>query len=88
MGKKVTARRRRAPGQIHELLDRQGGMFFALSAEMNDSTEPPTGTPELQLLRPRIRLPFIQELRHYSRDKFRHDLVSGATLTLVSIPQP
>jgi SulP family sulfate permease len=62
-------------------------MFFALSAEMNDSTEPPTGTPELQLLRPRIRLPFIQELRHYSRDKFRHDLVSGATLTLVSIPQ-
>ncbi|MGB7768869.1 MAG: SulP family inorganic anion transporter [Verrucomicrobiia bacterium] len=36
---------------------------------------------------PRIRLPFVHELRRYSWDKFRHDLIAGATLTLVSIPQ-
>lgn len=37
--------------------------------------------------RPRIRFPFIQEFRHYSWDKLHHDLIAGATLTLVSIPQ-
>jgi SulP family sulfate permease len=36
---------------------------------------------------PRIRFPFINELRHYSWDKLRHDAIAGATLTLVSIPQ-
>ncbi len=36
---------------------------------------------------PRVRLPFLRELRHYSWKKFHRDLVSGATLTLVSIPQ-
>ena len=35
----------------------------------------------------RLRFPFITELRHYSWVKFRADLIAGATLTLVSIPQ-
>jgi SulP family sulfate permease len=35
----------------------------------------------------RLRLPFIADLRHYSRDKFYKDLIAGSTLTLVSIPQ-
>jgi sulfate permease, SulP family len=45
------------------------------------------GTAGLRLRRPRVRFPFVQELRHYSPEKFRHDLIAGATLTLVSIPQ-
>lgn len=36
---------------------------------------------------PRIRFPFVNELRRYSWDKLRHDAIAGATLTLVSIPQ-
>jgi SulP family sulfate permease len=35
----------------------------------------------------RVRLPFVGELRGYSWAKLRADLVAGATLTLVSIPQ-
>jgi SulP family sulfate permease len=35
----------------------------------------------------RFRLPFIGELRHYTWAKFRADLLAGATVTLVSIPQ-
>ena len=35
----------------------------------------------------KVRLPFLRELRGYSRAKLRHDLIAGATLTLVSIPQ-
>src|SRR5229473_2892124 len=35
----------------------------------------------------RLRLPFIADLRNYSRDKFYKDLIAGSTLTLVSIPQ-
>jgi SulP family sulfate permease len=35
----------------------------------------------------KVRLPFIAELRHYSWEKFRADLIAGATVTLVSIPQ-
>jgi len=35
----------------------------------------------------RLRLPFVGELRGYSWGKARRDLVAGATLTLVSIPQ-
>lgn len=35
----------------------------------------------------RVRLPFIGELRRYNWAKFRADLLAGATLTLVSIPQ-
>jgi len=35
----------------------------------------------------RVRLPFVRELRSYSWTKFRADLLAGATLTLVSIPQ-
>jgi len=41
----------------------------------------------LRLPRPRVHFPFLREFRHYSRDKLRHDLIAGATLTLVSIPQ-
>jgi sulfate permease, SulP family len=33
------------------------------------------------------RFPFLGELRHYSRDDFRRDLIAAITLTLVSIPQ-
>lgn len=35
----------------------------------------------------KVRLPFLDELRHYRWAKFRADLLAGATLTLVSIPQ-
>ena len=35
----------------------------------------------------RLRFPFLTELRHYNLAKFRADLVAGATLTLVSVPQ-
>ena len=35
----------------------------------------------------RLRFPFVAELGHYSWGKFRADLLAGATLTLVSIPQ-
>jgi sulfate permease, SulP family len=35
----------------------------------------------------RVRFPFVAEFRHYSWDKLRHDLIAGATLTLVSVPQ-
>jgi sulfate permease, SulP family len=35
----------------------------------------------------KVRLPFIAELRNYTWGKFRADLVAGATVTLVSIPQ-
>ncbi|MDR2673525.1 MAG: SulP family inorganic anion transporter [Opitutaceae bacterium] len=35
----------------------------------------------------RLRLPFLKELRAYSLVRLRTDLVAGATLTLVSIPQ-
>ncbi|MDD3180983.1 MAG: SulP family inorganic anion transporter [Opitutaceae bacterium] len=35
----------------------------------------------------RVRLPFLEELRNYSLTKLRADLIAGATLTLVSIPQ-
>jgi SulP family sulfate permease len=35
----------------------------------------------------KVRFPFVAELRHYTGKKFRSDLIAGATLTLVSIPQ-
>lgn len=35
----------------------------------------------------RVHFPFARELRTYSWPKFRADLIAGATLTLVSIPQ-
>lgn len=35
----------------------------------------------------RLRFPFIDEFRHYSWEKLRRDLIAGATLTLVSVPQ-
>lgn len=35
----------------------------------------------------RLRFPFLAELRQYSFAKLKADLVAGATLTLVSIPQ-
>jgi SulP family sulfate permease len=36
---------------------------------------------------PRVRFPFVNELRRYSWNKLRRDAIAGATLTLVSIPQ-
>lgn len=50
----------------------------------NPSTDP---AGALHLPRPRVHFPFVHEFRNYSWDKFRHDLIAGATLTLVSIPQ-
>src|SRR5579871_6834130 len=35
----------------------------------------------------RVHFPFARELRNYSWEKLRADLIAGATLTLVSIPQ-
>ncbi|MBI3886264.1 MAG: SulP family inorganic anion transporter [Opitutae bacterium] len=35
----------------------------------------------------RVRMPFVAELRNYSPAKLKSDLIAGATLTLVSIPQ-
>jgi SulP family sulfate permease len=35
----------------------------------------------------RVRFPFVAEFQHYSWPKLRADLVAGATLTLVSVPQ-
>ncbi|MBS0633556.1 MAG: SulP family inorganic anion transporter [Verrucomicrobia bacterium] len=35
----------------------------------------------------KVRFPFVGELKNYSWEKFRGDLLAGATLTLVSIPQ-
>lgn len=54
---------------------------------MSDASQPAKAGSEFLLLRPRLHFPFIKELRNYSRDKLRHDLIAGATLTLVSIPQ-
>jgi SulP family sulfate permease len=49
--------------------------------------EPNGETGSFSLPRPGISLPLIREIREYSSEKLRHDLVAGATLTLVSIPQ-
>jgi SulP family sulfate permease len=35
----------------------------------------------------KVRLPFVAELRTYTWAKFKADLIAGATVTLVSIPQ-
>lgn len=35
----------------------------------------------------KLRFPFIDEFRHYSVAKLKRDLLAGATLTLVSVPQ-
>ena len=54
---------------------------------MDSFSDQPEGTARLGLAPPRVRFPFVRELRHYSWAKFRADLLAGATLTLVSIPQ-
>jgi SulP family sulfate permease len=54
---------------------------------MNDSAEHPGSAWEMSLLRPGLRLPFIHEFKNYSWTRLRRDLIAGATLTLVSIPQ-
>jgi len=54
---------------------------------MNFASGSSTDTGVFQIRRPRVSLPFLRELRGYSRTKLRHDLIAGATLTLVSIPQ-
>jgi len=41
----------------------------------------------LARLAPRARLPLLDEVAHYSRAKFRHDIVAGAALALVGLPQ-
>jgi SulP family sulfate permease len=42
---------------------------------------------QVRIALPRVSFPFVRELRHYSWASFRADLLAGATLTLVSIPQ-
>jgi SulP family sulfate permease len=54
---------------------------------MGLADDQPNEAEGLALPLPRVRFPFLHELRHYSRSKFHSDLVAGATLTLVSIPQ-
>lgn len=54
---------------------------------MSKTDEPNRGTSFLRWARPRVQFPFVQELRRYSRKKLHRDVVSGFTLTLVSIPQ-
>jgi sulfate permease, SulP family len=54
---------------------------------MNACGQPQDLAGGLRLPRPHVRFPFVQEFRHYSWDKLRHDMIAGATLTLVSIPQ-
>jgi sulfate permease, SulP family len=54
---------------------------------MNLFSKAGIGVGGWQLSPPRVRFPFVPELRRYSWDKFRHDAIAGATLTLVSIPQ-
>ena len=45
------------------------------------------GLGQVQARLPHVRFPFLHELAHYSWGKFHSDLLAGATLTLVSIPQ-
>ncbi|HEX5397725.1 MAG TPA: SulP family inorganic anion transporter [Verrucomicrobiae bacterium] len=53
---------------------------------MNNPANHPGGA--LQMLpRPGLRLPFVHEFKQYSWARLRRDLIAGATLTLVSIPQ-
>ncbi len=54
---------------------------------MGSADDQSNGAGGLALPVPRVRLPFLHELRHYSRSKLHADLIAGATLTLVSIPQ-
>ncbi|MCL5097877.1 MAG: SulP family inorganic anion transporter [Candidatus Omnitrophica bacterium] len=54
---------------------------------MNPSVGPDDQAGILRVPWPHVHFPFIQEFRHYSWEKLGHDLVAGATLTLVSIPQ-
>lgn len=51
------------------------------------TADQPSKSGWLGLTPPRVRFPFLRELHHYSWSKFHSDLVAGATLTLVSIPQ-
>ena len=54
---------------------------------MSDASAPSEDRGIVKLGIPRIRFPFWRELKGYSVKKFRADLLAGATLTLVSIPQ-
>ena len=54
---------------------------------MGDTVDDLKALGQLRVTLPRVRFPFVQEFRHYSWEKLRADLVAGATLTLVSIPQ-
>lgn len=54
---------------------------------MNWLFKPIDPSGALRLPRPRVQFPFFKDLHNYSWDKLKHDLIAGATLTLVSIPQ-
>ena len=48
---------------------------------------PPGFSSDFHWRMPGIRFPFVRELRKYSKAKFKADMLAGATLALVSIPQ-
>jgi sulfate permease, SulP family len=54
---------------------------------MDSVTELTEGVAALGSHMFRVRLPFLAEVRNYTWGKFRADMVAGATVTLVSIPQ-
>ncbi len=54
---------------------------------MGDTIDELRALGRIKVMLPGVQFPVFRELRHYSREKFRRDLVAGATLTLVSIPQ-
>ena len=54
---------------------------------MNETVEHSGGALGASPARSWLRLPFLEEFKSYSWNRFRHDLIAGATVTLVSIPQ-
>ena len=54
---------------------------------MEDDKERTEGLSAMSARMFKVRFPFVAEFRHYSWGKLRSDLIAGATLTLVSVPQ-
>ncbi|OIR06539.1 putative sulfate transporterc [mine drainage metagenome] len=54
---------------------------------MQDTSDPSDGLGAMSARMFKVSFPFVAELRGYNLTKLRHDLVAGATLTLVSVPQ-
>src|SRR5262249_1980961 len=77
------ANRRLRPGAGSALAVR-GAIGVNSAAELNELTEAVAamGSPMV-----RVQLPVLPRLPRYTWGKFRDDLIAGATLTLVSIPQ-